>query len=59
MLSNKMMGWGAIIMGVLIAATAMMGWPVSLYYLWALIVLAWGVMTLVSKPAAPAPPARP
>ena len=48
-MSNQMMGWGAIIVGVLIAATVMLGWNESLHYLWALLVLVWGAKALMNK----------
>jgi len=44
MLSKGMMAWGAIIVGVLIALTEFMTWSGSLNYLWAVLVLVWGLM---------------
>ena len=38
-----MMGWGAVGVGVLIAATEFMGFPGYLNYLWAALVLVWGL----------------
>ena len=49
MLSKEMLGWGAVLDGVLIAATQFMGWPGSLNYLWALLALAWGAAVLTQK----------
>ncbi len=46
MLSKSVMGWGAIFVAVAMALTVLMGWPSSVHYLWAVIVLAWGVMWL-------------
>ena len=43
------MGWGAILVGILIAATMLMGLPSELNYLWAVLALAWGAMTLWGK----------
>ncbi len=46
MVSKQMMSWGAIVVGILIAATEYMALPAYLNYLWALLVLAWGVMEM-------------
>lgn len=43
MLSKSMMGWGAVIVGVLMAATEYLAWSGSLNYLWAVLVLLWGL----------------
>ena len=42
-MSKGMMGWGAVLVGVLIAATEYFGLSGNLNYLWALLVLIWGV----------------
>ena len=42
-MSKQMMGWGAIVVGVLIVLTELMGWRGDLNYLWAVLVLIWGV----------------
>ena len=49
MLSKQYMGWGAILLAVVMAVVEMMGLTGSLTYLWALIVLVWGVMALKGK----------
>ena len=41
-----MMGYGAVLVGVLIALTEFMSWPGYLNYVWAVLVLAWGAMAL-------------
>ena len=46
MLSKGMMGWGAVLVGVLIALTQYMSWSGSLNYLWAVLVLLWGLAAL-------------
>ena len=46
MLSKGMMGWGAVLVGVLIALNEYMAWSGNLNYLWAVIVLVWGFMAL-------------
>lgn len=40
------MGYGAVLVGVLIALNTYMAWPTNLNYLWSVLVLAWGVMSL-------------
>jgi len=42
MFSKSMMGWGAVLVGVLIAATTFLEWNTNLNYLWSLLVLIWG-----------------
>lgn len=46
MVSKKLLGWGAIIDGVLIALTQYMAWPASLQYLWAVLAVIWGIVVL-------------
>ena len=46
MLSKEQMSYGAILVGVLIALSQALGWNPSLNYLWAVLVLAWGLMHL-------------
>ena len=46
MLSKTQMGWGAIVVGVLIALTQLFGWSGNLHYLWAVLVLIWGIVAL-------------
>ncbi|MBT4596028.1 hypothetical protein HOC99_03765 [Candidatus Woesearchaeota archaeon] len=46
MLSKEVMAWGAIIVGILMALTKFMSWNESLHYLWAVLVLLWGVLRL-------------
>jgi len=45
MASKKMMGWGVVIVAILIALTQAANWSGSLQYLWALLVLIWGFMS--------------
>jgi hypothetical protein len=45
MLSKGMMGGGAVLVAILIAVTELMSWSGSLHYLWALLVLIWGIMS--------------
>jgi hypothetical protein len=44
MMSKGMMGWTAVVVGILIAATEFLGWNGNLNYLWAILVLVWGFM---------------
>jgi len=44
-MSTKMMGWTAVVVGILMGLTEFMGWSGSLNYLWALLVLIWGFMS--------------
>jgi len=46
MLSKGVMGGGAILVGILIALNESMTWSGSLNYLWAALVLIWGIMWL-------------
>jgi len=45
-MDKKMMGWVAIVVGVLIALNQYMTWNGNLNYLWAVLVLIWGIMAL-------------
>ena len=49
MISKKYMGIGAIVVGLLIAATQFMNLPNELNYLWALLVLIWGCVAIMGK----------
>ncbi|MBI2057364.1 MAG: hypothetical protein HYT63_00030 [Candidatus Yanofskybacteria bacterium] len=42
-MSKKTMGWGAVLVAVLIAATQYFNLSANLNYLWALLVLVWGL----------------
>ncbi|HEY4481685.1 MAG TPA: hypothetical protein VI489_02420 [Candidatus Brocadiaceae bacterium] len=44
MMSKEVMAGGAVLVGVLIAATQYMGWSGTLNYLWAALVLIWGIV---------------
>ena len=46
MLSKGMMGWGAIVVAVLMALTQLMSWPGYLHYIWAILVLVWGFLAM-------------
>jgi hypothetical protein len=43
-MNKSMMGWGAIIVGVLMILTEVMAWPGYLNYIWSVLVLIWGAM---------------
>lgn len=45
-MDQKMMAYGAILVGILIALNTALAWPMNLNYLWAILVLAWGLMEL-------------
>ncbi|GEM_PF-3047273 len=45
MVSKGTMGWGAIIVAILMALTVAMDWNMSLHYLWAVLVAIWGFMS--------------
>ena len=49
MLSKGIMGWAAVVAGVLIALTEFMEWQGYLHYIWAVLVLIWGIVALNSK----------
>ena len=49
MFSKGILGAGAIIDAILIAATQYMGWPGYLQYVWALLALLWGIAVLMEK----------
>jgi len=46
MLSKPVLGWGAILVGILIALTEYLAWSGNVNYLWAVLVLVWGIATL-------------
>ena len=46
MMSKSQMGWGAVIVGVLMALTQFFGWSGNLHYLWAVLVLISGFMSI-------------
>ena len=45
MASKSMMGWGAIILAVLIVLSELMAWPGWTSYIWAALALIWGIMS--------------
>jgi hypothetical protein len=45
-MDKKTMGWGAIVVGVLVALTEFMTWPGYMNYVWAILVLIWGITAL-------------
>ena len=46
MLSKPVLGWGAILVGILIALTEYLAWSGNVNYLWAVLVLVLGIATL-------------
>jgi hypothetical protein len=46
MLSKEVMSWGAVAVGVLMGLTELQDWNGNLNYLWAVLVLLWGVSGL-------------
>ena len=42
-MSKQMMGWGAVIVGILMASTQYFALPGNLNYVWAVLVLVWGL----------------
>lgn len=48
-MSKTMMGVPAVVVGILIAATQYLSLPGYLQYVWALLVLLWGIIALASK----------
>lgn len=49
MLSKKNLAYVAIVFAFVIAASEYLGLPSMLHYLWALIVLVWGILALKAK----------
>jgi hypothetical protein len=49
MISKKIMGGGAIFLAFLIEATLIFELPQWLHYVWALLALIWGIITLIDK----------
>lgn len=45
-MSKKMMGGGAIFIAMVIALTQYLGLPGYLHYIWAVLVLVWGLKAL-------------
>lgn len=48
-MNQGIMSWTAIVVAVLIALTEFMAWSGNLNYLWALLVLVWGFMSMSHK----------
>ena len=49
MVSKMLLGLPAVVVGILIAATEALNLMGTLNYLWAVLVLLWGVMALAKK----------
>jgi len=49
MFSKKVMGGGAIFLGIVMLAAMFLDLPSSLNYVWAIIVIIWGVMVMIGK----------
>jgi len=45
-MNKKTMGWTAVVVGVLMALTEYLAWTGSWNYLWAVLVIVWGLMSL-------------
>ncbi|MEK9194478.1 MAG: hypothetical protein AAB884_01575 [Patescibacteria group bacterium] len=43
-MSKNLLGWGALVDGVLILMTQYFGWPDSLNYLWGALAVIWGII---------------
>ena len=48
MLKN-ILGFGAILDGILILLTQYLGWPDNLHYLWGALAVIWGILILKQK----------
>ena len=48
-MNKRFFNWSAVVVGVLIAATELMGWSGNLNYLWAVLVLIWGFVAMGKK----------
>jgi uncharacterized protein (DUF983 family) len=46
LLAGLFMGWGAIVLAVLMALTVALKWPKWLHYVWAVMVLVSGILSL-------------
>ncbi len=46
-LGSTLAGGGSILVGLLIAATTFFKWPSWMNYVWAALVLLWGVLALI------------
>lgn len=44
-MNKSMMGWGAVIVGILIILSEVLTWPSWTSYLWGILVLLWGLMS--------------
>ena len=44
MVSKGIMGGGAVLVAILLAVTEVFAWPGYLNYIWAVLVLIWGIM---------------
>jgi hypothetical protein len=47
--TQQMVGWAAIILGILVAINQALVWPANLQYLWAALVVILGIWALVAK----------
>ena len=49
MAKSQYLGWGAILLAVIMAGAEYLNSPSSLIYLWAVIVAAWGIWAMKGK----------
>ena len=45
MVSKTIMGGGTVLVAILLVLTTLLNWPSSLNYVWAVLVLIWGIMS--------------
>ncbi len=48
-LPKEIMAGGAIMQGALIVLSTILGWPAEIYYVWAFLAFAWGIIVLTEK----------
>jgi len=47
LLTGLFIGWGAILLAVFMALTVALKWPNWLHYVWALLVLVSGILSII------------
>lgn len=47
--TKNLLGWSEIVLAILITLNQALTWPGSLQYLWAILVVIFGIWTLVAK----------
>ena len=49
MFSKTIMGSGAVVMAIVISLTTLLAWPDYLQYIWAAIIVIWGIINFMQR----------